>query len=263
MEMKSNLPQDRYFSDESNKGKYSDLKNRLIPRNVGHEKVRVGAQRDGGYVYLKDFFNEADTVYSCGIGSDPEGISFDQHCAELGKKVYMYDGTISKVPAENSNFFFEKTNIEGKVFAQLLERNQHSNKKNMVLKLDIDGYEYDLINRSLDSFYQNFSLISMEAHGLIEEIPQSWRIDEPIKSIKMDKKVKIDFFEKLNQYYYLYHIHPNVHAPFYGDFCDSLELSYIRKDLIENPGIEYNSYPVMGLDYCNFPPYEDPVIKWW
>ena len=83
----------------------------IKPKQVlGKKKVRIGADKDGGYILLDDFEN-IKIAYSFGIFDE---ISFDKGLADRNIDVFMYDHTIEKLPFSNPKFHWKKIGITEK-----------------------------------------------------------------------------------------------------------------------------------------------------
>ena len=130
--------------------------------------------------------------------------------------------------------------------------------------MDIEGCEYDwLTEENLKILFDTFDQLTLEVHGLIEEVPDGWIIDPPIQDAKDNLQKKIDFFKRLNEYFYLFHIHGNNHSPRFVDFPDSLELTYVNKKVCKKLGINNNPCPDNDVDEANYEGREDYVLDWW
>ena len=65
--------------------------------------------------------------------------------------IYMYDHTIDSLPFENTKFHWRKigicgkyrTNVNLKTLEKLIDENGHKTKKNMILKMDIEHWEWE------------------------------------------------------------------------------------------------------------------------
>ena len=106
-----------------------------IKKVLGYKKIRIGKNKDGGYILLNDLKN-IKIGYSFGISRE---ISFDKGLADKNIDVFMYDHTINKLSFENSKFHWKKIGLSGrnindnmKTLPDLIEENGHSNEKNKV-----------------------------------------------------------------------------------------------------------------------------------
>jgi hypothetical protein len=202
----------------------------LTPFDVpGERKVRVGHQaRDGGYVFL-DRLRPSQIVYSFGIGRN---VSFDLDFATRGHTVFMYDHTIDGLPETHERFMFSREGIAAESapaenlwsLVDHLARRGHA-QDDMILKLDVEGHEWPLIDQTPQDTLMQFEQIVLEAH----------RID---KITRGDAgRCKQRALAKLNETHTLFHVHANNARPL--QFLDGLpvpalvELSYVRSDLVQ------------------------------
>lgn len=149
--------------------KTAELLAKLQPHKSSDiEMIRVGRDGDGGYV-MADLFSGVDAAYSFGIAED---VSWDIHFADKDIPVFMYDHTISGLPCEHRNFNFFRVGICGreaqsgmKDVGFLIRENGHSG-KNLLLKMDIEGYEYPAIDAMSEDDISCFTQITCEMHDL-------------------------------------------------------------------------------------------------
>ena len=211
--------------------------------------IRVGRDKDGGYVMIDDF-KDVKNAYSCGINDD---VSWDKDFVNRrggGISIYMYDHTIDRLPEEHKDFHFFKTGITGiydpshpelETIPRLIAKNGHQNDYNMILKMDIEGYEWEVLeNIDVDSL-NHFSQIVIEMH---------WLIGQWFQPISVDNENKILFsLDKLNSTHQLVYIHGNNASPILKNPKDgtpiftppgimraglmlpnTIECTYLRKD---------------------------------
>lgn len=245
-----------------NPNKYQKLKDIITPYSSNFTRKRYGGTKDGSYVFLKELMDSAKIIYSYGVGPMPSWMTFDIECANNGKKIYLYDGSIDESPAKHENFIFKKEYLNKDNFSTHIKENGHEEEKDMTLKMDIECHEYEVIPNNIDLVYKHFNQISMEVHSLIEEVPHGWQIDELSLNTKKNMQAKILFFETLNKYYKIVHLHANNHGPIYGDFPDSLEITFLRNDYPVQ-GIDKNPCPLIGFDYPSYEGRRDYFLNWW
>lgn len=206
---------------------------------VEHEKefIRIGRENDGGYVMLDDFEGKK-IAYSFGIADD---VSWDMDMAKRGLDVYMYDHTIEGIPEQNERFHYhhigigasgESTNPQLKSLADLMESNGHRDEYGMILKLDVEGAEWDVLCDIDLDILKHFSQIVIEFHGLTN--PEN------------EGKIKMAM-DKLNTTHQLVHIHANN----YGSYM--LLGGAILPELIEATYLLKGEYTAVGKSrniYC-------------
>ena len=141
----------------------------IAPKKVvGKKRILNGPKTDGSYVTLDDF-EDIKIAYSIGIG---DNIIFDKSLAERGIDIYMYDHTIDRLPSNNSKFHWERIGITGKsqtndklkTIEELIEKNGHTFEKNMILKIDCEGCEWDSLNDLPEKVLHQFKYIIIEFH---------------------------------------------------------------------------------------------------
>jgi len=231
----------------------------LSPMDViGGRYVRIGCDGDGGYVMLDDFTGkQIDAAYSFGIGGN---VSWDESMAERGIDVFMYDHSISGPPKQNERFHFCELGLTGyhkgenlRTLAAIIEDNGHVGSTNLILKMDIEGCEWDVFDQSDPELLNQFYQIVLEFHGLSE----SFGTDDH------DKQVAI--LEKLNKSHQVVHVHANSagYIEFAGPLTlpNLLEVTYVRRsDFVDMFSANTRSFPT-ELDSSTFPFLPDISLK--
>lgn len=251
------------YYDMNNPNKYNGLKKRLQPIAIDSSFLRIG-DGDGSYVLTNDILDHDINILSYGIGSN---IPFEESASDIHDAiVHCYDSNIN-VDTNNPRIIFHKENL--KSFSQFkthcekmpLLINEYSYN---VLKMDIEGCEWNFFNEAnMGYIFLTFDFICLEFHGLIEEVPEGWVIEDEIQKAKNNLKLKCDVLDKINDYYDLIHLHANNHGPRYIDFPDSLEVTYQRTNPSKEIEFLNSRFPIEGLDYPNYEGREDYVLDWW
>lgn len=142
----------------------------ILPKKaVGKKRILLGQKSEGDGVYvILDDFKDIKIAYSFGISTN---IQFDKALADRGIDVFMYDHTIEKLPYENPRFHWYKIGICGKGAHQdlkdldtLIQENKHTSEKNMILKLDVEYWEWEAINDVNENTLKQFKYILIEYH---------------------------------------------------------------------------------------------------
>ncbi len=187
---------------------------------------RVGRDYDGGYVMLDDFSaSNVDAAYSFGISDD---VSWDESMADLGIDIYMYDHTISALPKNHPRFHFTRKGVTGhlassdlETLSTLIMQNGHQDSDKLLLKMDIEGNEWDVFDETPSEIINQFSQITIELHGLIPD-PYRGEIGKIISVL-----------DKINQTHQSVHVHANgsCEVDWLGDTAlpSLLEVTYIRR----------------------------------
>jgi hypothetical protein len=256
------------FFDLKEPNKYSFLKKRIVPKHINSlTRKRYGNPGDSSYIFAKEIFDNS-RILSYGINSDLDGTSFEECVFDSVDAIHMYDGTIEKYPSrenlpQNAKFF--KENVYGYNFSNHFDRIFNKEDDRYLIKMDIDGWEYDVIQNNQDIFKKYISQISFECHGLIEENPSEWKIEPIIANVKKDKQLKMSFFDFMNEHFVLFHAHANNHCPTYAGFPETLELLYVNKKEVDDIDCQPCEYkmPIDGLDFPNYDCRPDYILDWW
>lgn len=236
---------------------YSELKELLKVKKVKDGKlIRVGlGGSDGGYVMLSSF-RENGIAYSFGISND---VTWDNIMAELGYNIWQYDHTINSLPYERKEFHWHKEGISGedlsdkplKSLKYFLERNGHSDSKNLILKMDVEGAEWDFLETVSTDTLKQFDQIVFEMHNLVRPV-DSYRI--------------LPLLSKINKTHSLIHIHGNNcgYQLKIGDtiFPDVIETTYVNKEICEIIEDENLQFPT-PLDSPNDSGRPDIDLGYW
>ena len=184
------------------------------------QKNRFGSINDGGYVLYSEI-NPDTEVISCGIGNNA---SFDFEIAKKVKAVYMYDHTIKGVKKLTSNMFFSKIGInkENSRAYTTIKNIMFKNKiKKAILKLDIEGMEWDILDTMDSKTLIKFDQIVVEFHDL-------FKIVSPEVADTYFRVIK-----KLIAHFKIINIHPNNWGEFRilcgVPFVDTLEITLLNK----------------------------------
>ena len=135
---------------------------------VDYKKTRIGEKADGGYILLDDFKN-VKIAYSFGIAAE---ISIEKELADRNIDIFMYDHTINKLPFENPKFHWKKIGLSGqnnndnnmKTLSELIKENGHLNEENMILKIDIESYDWEVFQYLNISIFRQFKYIVGDFH---------------------------------------------------------------------------------------------------
>lgn len=195
--------------------------------------IRMGNNEDGGYVMLDDFAG-IDGVLSFGVG---ENITWEEQIADTGVAVEMYDPTVDNVKIKKENLYFYKLGVartknEEKQMDSLeniLNSAHLKNSTDMILKMDIEGAEWDILPYLGEDTLNRFRQIVFELHGLTKISPL------------FHQKTHASF-ANLNKTHQLVHVHANncgksVEVEGNVRFPWFLEATYVNKNrykFIEN-----------------------------
>ncbi len=138
--------------------------------DVSFEYKRIGSKRDGGYVMVCPMSTNK-IAYSIGIF---DNVDWDNEMVNNGYDVFMYDHTIECLPFSKEGFHWFKQGICGgelrvdlRPITRMLLDNGHTSETGMVLKMDVEGYEWEVLDDISVKTLIQFDQIIMEMHGLV------------------------------------------------------------------------------------------------
>lgn len=223
---------------------------------IGGGKLRIGGESDGGYVLL-DRLRPEQPVLSYGVGLDS---SFDFDLARRGHRVFMFDHTVKgprgRLP---KGCVFIREGVAAKadhkkrldtVLAHL-RRYRLASRRDVILKMDIEGGEWDIIAALPDKALDAFEQIVVEFHWL-----------ENLKRDSFTAQVRAAL-QRLNERFTLCHVHANVYGgmrrPAGVVLPNVLEATYVRTDVISRTA-NRTFYPT-EYDHANRPGSKDIVLS--
>lgn len=227
----------------------------LIPHDVvGVAKRRIGGIGDGGYVLL-DALAPHQVVMSFGIGPS---VTFDFELAEAGHRILMFDHTIDALPGAHPHFtwFREGVSAVSASDEALFSLEDHmarlpAGAMNPVLKMDVEGAEWDCLATTPRACLARFAQITLEFHDLLN-------LDQPDFNARVQAALAalaLDFTPV--------HVHGNNFGTIgqTGGFAmvETLEVTYVRRDLFETVP-STTIYPTLH-DTPNFD--ERPDLRLW
>lgn len=177
----------------------SDLIKKLSPLSSGRKMIRVGPDKDGGYL-VPDDLNGILECFSPGV-ADEAGFELD--CANRGMKVYMADASVEAPPFKHENFHFIKKYLGSYSSDTLMtldswvsEKSENSTSE-LILQIDIEGAEYEVFINASEELMNRFRIIVVEFHNL------DYLFDSAFFGVAKSA------FEKILRKHSCVHIHPN------------------------------------------------------
>lgn len=196
----SSVPTRRLLSRSANQDDVREVLRLVSPRKViGFSKVRIGCAGDGGYVMLDDFAGVVGGL-SFGIADND---AWDAALAERGLSIDQFDHTVDAAPTKHKLLHFHKKRLapqasEGAVtLPDVIETYPSSTRADLIVKMDIEGDEWDVLDAIAEGALSRLSQIICEFHELR-------RLVEPDFRAKA-KRV----FSTLNDTHAVIHVHAN------------------------------------------------------
>ena len=249
-------------------------------KSIRKNLIRIGPKTDGGYVIDKRVIKKSNTIITCGLNDDWE---FEKNFLKLNQncKVIAYDHTVNKefwnkrlkknlinlLKFKKLNYgkiidifkhneyriFFKKKNNHHIKKVVLNKKEKHevsikkilSSQKNIILKVDIEGDEYNLL-KTINTEHKKINLLIIEFHKVLKNINK-------IKKFLLKSKLKV--------------IH--VHANNFGSIDKNgnpnvLEFTLINSKKFKTSNLKSNNkYPIPGLDFRNLARRSDIPLKFY
>ena len=134
--------------------------------------------------------------------------------------------------------------------SELIELNGHSKNKNLILKMDVEGWEWEFLNYASEKTLDQFSQIVFEFHDLTNP--------------DMENKI-IPALQKLNNTHQLVHVHANnLHpASYLADVMlpPVLEATYLRR--VDFDFIESKRFFPQKIDVQNTKRWHEVILGKW
>lgn len=228
---------------------------KLRPYDSDKQLIRFGPDTDGGYL-IPDDIEGIEACFSPGV-SKVSG--FELECANRGMKVYLADASVDKLPEEHADFIFDKKFIGAVGTGDFItiddwvKNSISSQHTDLILQMDIEGFEYETILSMHDSLLQRFRIVVIEFHSM----HLLWS--------KTFFDLASRAFEKLLQHHTIVHIHPNNLGTVVTrnglEIPEMLEITFLRNDRVvqKQPAITFPH----KLDFrnCNKP--DLPLPRSW
>ena len=262
-----------------NKNYLSSAYDYLIPLKT--DLIRIGKDKDGGYVMGNNELKKIELIISLGMGSEYENWSFEEEYLKKKQlKVIFYDHTVSVKNYLLSifrvfrrliklrykfkdlieifkNYFSYLTLLKNKriyhyrkKICEYPKNNQETNieeifskvkTKQVLLKVDIEGSEYEIIDQ-ITSFSDKIVSLIIEFHEI-----------DKFENI-FQKKIA-----QLKSKFEIIHIHGNNNTGILeSKLPKTLELTFVNKETFRGIKNEHvYDFPIDGLDFPNNPNFKD------
>ena len=183
--------------------KLNNLLKKLSPVATDKNLIRIGSINDGGYI-VPNVLEDIKFCYSAGVGFNYD---FEFELAKKGIKCFMADYSINEIK-KNSNLIFDKIFIRGNSYGKYLTIEDWILKKEVdpsagsILKIDVEGDEYKILNSVNKDFFLKFKIIIIEFHNLHYLFNEKFFFSFH------------DIIEKIINNFYCVHVHPNNDVDF-------------------------------------------------
>jgi hypothetical protein len=215
----------------------------LRPLDTDKSLIRLGPNGDGGYLVPNDLAG-IQACFSPGVSDSSD---FELACANLGMQVFMADHSVDGPATSHENFHFAKKFIgatTSEVFMTMqdwISQTDIDPQSDLLLQIDIEGYEYETFLSMPDALMQRFRIIVVEFHRLHHLWSQPYF------------RLASSAFRKILQTHSCVHLHPNnCRSSFYFQGIEIprvMEFTFLRNDRF-NRSSRANTFP-HALDINN------------
>lgn len=195
----------------------------LRPVDCGWPLIRLGPDRDGGYV-VPDDLDGLTTCLSLGVGPD---CGFDLALARRGVTVAMADGTVAGPPEDHPAFRFLRKNIglvetDETTTLDVFAATMAPGDEDILFKMDIEGAEYMTLASMSPALIARCRIMVIEFHDLDRMFERAWL------------GVLRELFGKLLDSHAIVHLHANNHGGSRSHAGISIprviEFTFLRRD---------------------------------
>jgi len=186
-------------TEQSNPAEVLALIQRLRPQDCGIDLIRVGGNKDGGYLIPNDL-EGIEYCFSPGVSDLSD---FQDHLANLHIKSFLADYSVDSPPVTTPELIFEKkylgaTDLHPYItLASWKEKSLKDYSGDLLLQMDIEGFEIDVILNTPGKLLDQFRIMVIEFHNMD-------RLFDPFAL-----RVFQSCFDKLTEFFHVVHIHPN------------------------------------------------------
>lgn len=200
----------------------NEFLNSIRPVNHIKDLIRIGSDYDGGYL-LPNELEGINYCYSAGVSDNSD---FESHLTTYGIKCFLTDYSVDGPAKENPLFRFSKKFLGNKIDLKSIRLDtwiqQNESDDQMLLKMDIEGAEYEVILNTPFDVLTKFRILVIEFH------------DFNMLNQKHSHSLISSTFYKLLRYFKVIHVHANnccKSVKIAGDEIPQImEFTFLRND---------------------------------
>ena len=200
---------------------------KLKPHETDKQLIRVGGEKDGGYL-VPDDLQGVEYCFSPGVAKT---VAFEMDLAARGIRSFLADYSVDGPPVNSQMFHFEKRflgAVDNDMVMTLetwIKKSIPNCAQDLILQMDIEGSEYDVILSTPDSVWRRFRIVVIEFHSL----------HSAFNSFGL--RLIDHCFNRLLKIFDVVHIHPNnILPPLKRNSVEIpgvMEMTFLRKDRVK------------------------------
>lgn len=204
-----------------------------------NEYIRIGSKYDGGYWITKRVLRKADFLVSGGIESNND---FEYYLARNGIPGIQIDNSVDRAPKAHKKLQFIKKTLG--ISENNISRYIPINSKNVIIKLDIEGAEYETLKQITD--FSKVICLIVEFHEIYKIVEEDfWRsLKELLSKLKLSHdNICVKANNAGGTFIIGNQILPKV-----------IEVTFVRKDLLNHSTKKFPEMESLGVNKPSFPP---------
>ena len=231
----------------------------LKPFITNYPKIRIGPNSDSGYVLVEEPFKSSNYLLSFGVGGNIEfekEITDKYHiqcdCYDAEPYYDVFPELLHLDSGENISISdgikYHKLHITRDNINLVIPKDI-----NYVLKMDIEGGEWDVFDHITDDNIKRMSMLIVELH-LNNELYRTRNFDSMTKSLN-----------RLNKTHRCIHIHGNNnegYMSYTNGIPNVVECCYVLNEF-STDHVDYGVYPIQGLDFPCKSGVSDLSLSFW
>lgn len=195
----------------------------LRPVRTEHDLIRLGGERDGGYLVPDDLAG-ITAVFSPGVDRTAD---FERDCIARGMASFQADGSIAQSPLDHEANDFLAKFIGIETAGDIITLDDWVAAKqpgtgDLMLQMDIEGHEWLALTQISDDLLRRFRVIVLELHHLDS------------LATEFGRQIIGPVIQRLTRHFDVVHMHANNHAEAIttreGELLELVEVTLLRKD---------------------------------
>ena len=223
-----------FVEKKNSEERVKNLLKKLLPYKINTNLVRLGEKNDGGYLVPEDF-KGIERNYSAGVGilTKFELDLINNH--SIYSKMLDYNDIDKSIIPKGCEFIKKKLSLRNNAKEISINNWLETNDKEIMLKLDIEGNEYQVLQEISKENMNKIQILIIEFHNLRD----------------LRGTFFLNFFEnlmeKLESYFYVCHVHINNTSKIKKigklKIPDMIEVTLIKKNRVKNFKKEFSKLP--------------------
>ena len=227
--------------------------NKLRPVKLDQPLIRVGDDKDGGYLIPDDLTG----IHACFSPGVDDIASFEQDLLAKGIGSHLADYSVESIPAGTKALSFEKKFLGASSHDNFISLEDWVNKyepnaseNSLLLQMDIEGAEYQTLLSCPEYILNKFKIMVVEFHSI-----ETWSQVDFLNIVEST-------FNKLLKSHTVVHNHPNNAMGIVNlngfKYPRLIELTFYKNNLFAGSGLASLPHPLDRPNVNYLPPLDFP-----